>query len=78
MSRTSNWRPKITWRLLYWSRNELAVARDLLPQCGTVPDFAPFYAVRSKAFEPVSRDQALTTSGTPPNSTRRNGGSASS
>jgi predicted Zn-dependent protease len=59
MRRTDNWRPKYYLALILWSRNELARARDLLTQCGTAPDFAPFYAGRAKAFEPVSRDQAL-------------------
>jgi tetratricopeptide (TPR) repeat protein len=59
MRRTDNWRPKYYLALILWSRNELARARELLAQCGTAPDFAPFYAGRAKAFEPVSRDQAL-------------------
>jgi predicted Zn-dependent protease len=59
MRRTDNWRPKYYLALILWSRNELARARDLLTQCGNAPDFAPFYAARSKAFEAVSRDQAL-------------------
>ena len=59
MRRTDNWRPKYYLALILWSRNELAKARDLLASCGNAPDFAPFYAGRAKAFEPVSRDQAL-------------------
>ncbi len=59
MGKSSNWRPRYYLALVLWSRNELARARDLLTQCGTAPDFAPFYAGRAKAFEPVSRDQAL-------------------
>jgi tetratricopeptide (TPR) repeat protein len=59
MRRTDNWRPKYYHALVLWSRHEVARARDLLSSCGNAPDFAPFYAGRAKAFEPVSRDQAL-------------------
>jgi tetratricopeptide (TPR) repeat protein len=59
MGKSSNWRPKYYLALILWNRNELARARDLLTQCGAAPDFAPFYAGRAKAFEPVARDQAL-------------------
>ena len=59
MRRTDNWRPKYYLALVLWSRNDVARARDLLASCGTVPDFAPFYAGRAKALEPVSRDRAL-------------------
>jgi hypothetical protein len=59
MRRTDNWRPKYYLALIHWNRNDLARARELLAQCGAAPDFAPFYAGRGKAFEPVARDQAL-------------------
>lgn len=59
MRRSSNWRPKYYLALILWSRNDTARARDLLASCGTAPDFAPFYAARAKAFEPVSRDASL-------------------
>ena len=59
IDRTQNWRPKYYLALILWSRNELARARDLLSQCGDAPDFAPFYATRAKAFEPVSRERSL-------------------
>jgi hypothetical protein len=59
MRRTDNWRPKYYLALILWSRNEVARARDLMASCGSAPDFAPFYAGRGKAVEPVSRDQAL-------------------
>jgi tetratricopeptide (TPR) repeat protein len=59
MRQTNDWRPKYYLALILWSRNDLASSRDLLAQCAGVPDFAPFYAARAKAFEPVSRDQAL-------------------
>ncbi len=59
MRKTDNWRPKYYLALVLWSRNDMARARDLLTSCGNAPDFAPFYAARAKAFEPVSRDQAL-------------------
>jgi len=59
MRRSDNWRPKYYLALILWSRNETARARDLLASCGTAPDFAPFYAARAKALEPVSRDASL-------------------
>ncbi|RPJ71617.1 MAG: DUF5107 domain-containing protein [Acidobacteria bacterium] len=58
-SRTGTWQAKYYLALIHWSRNEMTRARDLLDQCGDSVDFAPFYAARSKAFEPVSRDRAL-------------------
>jgi Tfp pilus assembly protein PilF len=60
MRRTDNWRPKYYLALILWSRNDVARARDLLASCGNAPDFAPFYAVRAKALDPVSRDGSLT------------------
>jgi tetratricopeptide (TPR) repeat protein len=59
MRRTTNWRPKYYLALIYWSRNDLVRARELLSQCADEPDFAPFYAARAKAFEAVARDRAL-------------------
>jgi tetratricopeptide (TPR) repeat protein len=57
--KTPDWRPKYYLALIWWSRHEMARARDLLSQCGSAPDFAPFYAARAAAFETVSGDRAL-------------------
>ena len=54
-----SWRPKYYLALIRWSRNDLPRARALLDECGSTPDFAAFYAARSKAFEAVSRERAL-------------------
>ena len=56
---TATWRPKYYLALILWSRGELDRARDLLRSCGASPDYAPFYAARAKAFEPVSPADAL-------------------
>jgi tetratricopeptide (TPR) repeat protein len=57
--KTTAWRPKYYLALILWSRGEMDRARDLLGSCGTSPDYAPFYAARAKAFEPVSPGSAL-------------------
>jgi hypothetical protein len=59
VEKTSNWRPKYYLALVHWSRNDAARARDLLRRCGSTPDFAPFYAARAKAVDPVSRGESL-------------------
>jgi tetratricopeptide (TPR) repeat protein len=59
MRRTGNWRAKYYLALIFWSRNDTARARDLLEQCGRLPEFAPFYAARAKAFDAVAPDRAL-------------------
>jgi tetratricopeptide (TPR) repeat protein len=56
---TTTWRPKYYLALILWSRGEMDRARELLRSCGALPDFAPFYAARAKAFETVSPDSAL-------------------
>jgi tetratricopeptide (TPR) repeat protein len=56
---TATWRPKYYLALIVWSRGELDRARELLRSCGASPDYAPFYAARAKAFEPVSPADAL-------------------
>ena len=59
MTRADTWRPKYYLALILWSRNETARARELLEQCGQAADFAPLYAARATAFEPIARDRAL-------------------
>ena len=56
---TASWRPKYYLALIVWSRGEMERARELLRSCGAAPDYAPFYAARAKAFEPVSPERAL-------------------
>jgi tetratricopeptide (TPR) repeat protein len=56
---TASWRPKYYLALIVWSRGEMERARELLRSCGAAPDYAPFYAARAKAFEPVSPESAL-------------------
>jgi tetratricopeptide (TPR) repeat protein len=60
MTQTPTWRPKYYLALILWSRNETVRARQLLEQCGETADFPPLYAARARAFDPVSRDRALT------------------
>jgi tetratricopeptide (TPR) repeat protein len=42
-----DWRLKYQLALIYNDRNRVDECKDLLMACGTVPDFAPFYAVRA-------------------------------
>lgn len=59
MRKTTNWRPRYYLALILWSRNEMPRTRHLLQECGSAPDFAPFYAARAKTFEAVSREASL-------------------
>jgi hypothetical protein len=56
---SGGWRAKYYLALVLWSRNDMTRARQLLSECAQLPDFAPFYAVRWKAFEPVARKESL-------------------
>ena len=56
---TATWRSKYYLALILWSRGEMDRARDLLRSCAASPDYAPFYAARAKAFEPVSPEDTL-------------------
>lgn len=53
------WKPKYYLGLIYWHRNNLAKANDLFQQCGTQPDFAPFYAGRANLMDESKRDQKI-------------------
>lgn len=43
---SSDWHPKYYLALLYWSRDDVRKAGELLKSCGTTPDYAPFYAMK--------------------------------
>ena len=55
-----DWKSKYYLGLLYWQTNNLNQAKELFSQCGTKPDYAPFYAARANLFnengEQVSSD----------------------
>jgi tetratricopeptide (TPR) repeat protein len=57
--KTSSWKPRYYLALIHWSRNNQARARELFTQCGSAPEFAPFYAARAKAFEAATPDASL-------------------
>jgi tetratricopeptide (TPR) repeat protein len=46
----NDWKPKYYLGLLYWHTNNLDRARELLRQCETKPDYAPFYVARASLF----------------------------
>jgi tetratricopeptide (TPR) repeat protein len=56
---SASWHAKYFLALIAWSRDDIERARRLLRECGEAPDFAPFYAARWKAFDPVARAEAL-------------------
>jgi tetratricopeptide (TPR) repeat protein len=46
---SENWKPKYYLGLIYWSKNNLARAKESFTACGN-PDYAPFYAARAALF----------------------------
>jgi predicted Zn-dependent protease len=54
------WKPKYYLALIYWHRNDLAKANDLLAQCGEQPDFPPFYAGRANLANERNGEQKVT------------------
>jgi hypothetical protein len=59
VTESASWRPKYYLALLVWSREDLDGARALLRDCGEAPDWAPFYATRSKVWDASARNRAL-------------------
>src|SRR5688572_7188068 len=59
IQKNNGWKPKYYLGLIYWHRNNLAKANDLFQQCGTEPDFAPFYAGRANLMDETKRDQKI-------------------
>jgi tetratricopeptide (TPR) repeat protein len=47
MQQRGNWKPKYFLALLYKDRNRIEESKKLFAECGTQPDFAPFYAARA-------------------------------
>jgi tetratricopeptide (TPR) repeat protein len=58
-ARSSSWRPRYYLALVHWGAGNMDEARRLLDACGETPDYAPFYATRSLAFESVSRERSM-------------------
>jgi tetratricopeptide (TPR) repeat protein len=58
-SRSSSWRPRYYLALVHWGAGNLDEARRLLDECGERPDYAPFYAARSLAYESTSRERSM-------------------
>jgi hypothetical protein len=58
-SRSSSWRPRYYLGLVHWGSGDLDGARRLLDECGERPDYPPFYAARSLAFEEASRERSM-------------------
>ncbi len=46
INQSEHWKPRYYLGLIYWSRNNLARAKELFDACGE-PDFSPFYATRA-------------------------------
>ena len=47
VQKDNDWKPKYYLGLLYWHTNNLDRAKELFKQCGSKPDYAPFYAARA-------------------------------
>ena len=50
MQKNDSWLLKYHLALLQWSYNNIDAAKNLFDQCGTQPEYAPFYAGRAKFY----------------------------
>ena len=50
VQKDDDWKPRYYLGLLYWHTNNIDRAKELFTQCGTKPDYAPFYAARANLF----------------------------
>lgn len=48
VSKTDHWLPKYHLALLRWSSNDIVAAKKSFDECGSTPDYAPFYSARAK------------------------------
>lgn len=60
IQKDGGWKPKYYLGLIYWHKNNLAKANDLFQQCGTEPDFPPFYAGRANLVDESNGEQKIT------------------
>ena len=58
-SKSASWRPRYYQALVQWGAGNVDEARRLFEACGETPDYAPFYAARSLAFEGASRERSM-------------------
>ena len=58
-SKSTSWRPRYYQALIQWGAGNVDEARRLFEACGETPDYAPFYAARSLAFESASRERSM-------------------
>ena len=58
-SKSASWRPRYYQALVHWGAGNVDEARRLFEACGETPDYAPFYAARSLAFEDASRERSM-------------------
>ena len=54
--KTNSWKPTYYLALIYWNKNRLQEARELIARCGDAPDYAPFYLAKAAAFKGVDSD----------------------
>jgi len=48
--KNDHWKLKYYAALIYWKKGLEEQARDLMTQCGTAPDYAPFYLTKARLF----------------------------
>jgi predicted Zn-dependent protease len=60
IQKDKGWKPKYYLGLIYWHLNSLDQARDLFQECGSQPDFAPFYAGRANLLDESKGEQKIT------------------
>lgn len=59
IQKDNGWKHKYYLGLIYWHKNNLVKANDLFQQCGTEPDFAPFYAGRANLLDESKGNQKI-------------------
>jgi tetratricopeptide (TPR) repeat protein len=58
-SKSASWRPRYYQALVQADAGNVDEARRFFEACGETPDYAPFYAARSVAFESASPEKAM-------------------
>lgn len=59
VQKKKDWKSKYYLGLIYWHKKNLVKANDLFQQCGTEPDFAPFYAGRANLMDESKGEQKI-------------------
>ncbi|MBS1749029.1 MAG: DUF5107 domain-containing protein [Bacteroidetes bacterium] len=59
LKKQNDWLLRYHLALIYHDRNRIEECRQLLRSCADLPDYAPFYAVRSQVFKTIDENQSF-------------------